>query len=300
MQPDLNRTVHMARRYRRAPNGGCAQWVYMLLGLGGVLLFCCGITLLVPFILPPIDILVIGIDARPNEEIEYARTDSILLLGIGTTRLSLLSIPRDLWIEMPGYGNRPVNTIHREAGLANPGTGPTVLKSSIEASFGVRPERFVRLNFEAFVALVDAVGGVEIDVPRQIIDSFYPTPDGGTQIVRFDPGVQWMDGERALQYARTRHADDDYERGRRQQQVVQALARRLINPLRWPGAAAALLQHIDTDLSPLDIWRIFGPLILFSGSAEQLVIDREYIVSVPGGAAPNYDKLRPWITEHFD
>lgn len=293
------RRVRVPRHYQARRPGGCLAPLFAL----AAALFCCVLSLIVPLLLPPISLLVLGVDARSEggESVEYARTDTILLVGIGRAQVSMLSIPRDLFIEMPGYGQQRANTIHRTAGLENPGSGPRALKDSIALSFGIRaPARFVRLDFEGFTALVDAVGGVQIDVPRALVDNQYPDGQGGTRTVRFEAGLQWMDGETALIYARTRQADDDYARAGRQQQVLRAVAGRLVNPFYWPGVAVALLRYIDTDMSPLDLWRVATPLLLHTGSAETLVIDRSYIRPVAGGAAPDYDRLRPWLRGRFD
>lgn len=297
------RAGHLRRGY--GPGSGCGRWLWIGVGLFGTLTLCCALGFLIPLLIPTggLSILVLGVDARPGEDIEYARTDSILWLGVqpNQTRVSVLSIPRDLFITMPGYDLQRINTIHRTAGLETYGSGPRALKESVGVSFGVTPDRYARLSFEAFAALVDAVGGVEIDVPRTIIDDAYPAPDGtGTISVRFNPGAQQMDGATALIYARTRHADDDYQRAARQQQVLRAVAGKLANPLYWPGALAALLRHVDTDLTPVDLWRV-GPSLLLNGlRAESRVIERGDLVSVPDGARPDYDALRPWISERFE
>jgi LCP family protein required for cell wall assembly len=301
----INRKVFLQRSYGQGQRRvGCGRWLWVAVGFFGTGIFCCALAFIIPLIVPAgvVNILIIGVDARPDEEIEYARTDSILLVGVQPNRMrvSLLSIPRDLYIDMPGYGLQRVNTIHRTAGLDDFGTGPQALKDSIGLSFGVQPGRYVRLGFDAFVALVDAVGGVEVDVPRTIVDDAYPTSDGGTTTVRFNPGLQWMDGTTALIYARTRHADDDYQRAARQQQVLGAVAGKLANPIYWLPASASILRNVDTDLSPFDLWRAAPSLLVNGFRPEHLVIDREYIVSVAGGAAPNYDKLRPWISERFE
>ena len=123
-------------------------------------------------------------------------------------------------------------------------------------------ENTIRLDFNGFVALVDAVGGVDIDVPKLIIDYEYPTIDGGIITVRFDPGVEHMDGERALQYARTRHQDDDYQRAERQQQVIDAVVKKLATPwniARLPAAWRAFRDHTNTDSSAWDMLRWLPP-----------------------------------------
>ena len=193
------------------------------------------------------------------------------------------------------------NYKHNEIGLSDPAN---FASASIQQSFGVGVEHYVRLDFGGFVALVDAVGGVDIDVPKLIIDYEYPTPDGGVMTVRFDPGRQHMDGERALQYARTRHQDDEYHRAGRQQQVIDALVKKLANPLHvttWPRVWRAIQAHTDTDLSTWDMLRIAPGLLLGWPGREQRVLQREDLIGMKAGYwVPNYEQLLPWIEEHFD
>jgi polyisoprenyl-teichoic acid--peptidoglycan teichoic acid transferase len=79
-----------------------------------------------------------------------------------------------------------------------------------------------QLNFAGFSALVDALGGITVDVPKRIVDNAYPTADYGVMRIEFAQGIQRMTGDQALIYARTRHADNDFGRNQRQQQVIQA------------------------------------------------------------------------------
>lgn len=277
----------------------------LVFGLVGVLalLFACAVSMALYVVFPPapLDILVMGLDSRGNEG-RVTRTDSIMLVNIdpGSMDVSLLSIPRDLFIQVPGYGLERINTVNVLAEMEQPGTGPALLARSINENFDVQLDRYVRLDFQAFVAVVDAVGGLEIDVPDPIVDYQFPTADYGTTTVRFDEGVQQMDGETALIYARTRHADDDYRRAERQQQVVTALGKKLLNPTNWPVVWAALQQHVETNVSVFDLLPLIPPILFSGGNYEQLVIDRESIVLWDGYATPDYEALAPWIQAHFD
>lgn len=266
-------------------------------------LFCsCSLLFYVIFPQPPMNILVLGVDSRAGEG-WVTRADSIMLVGIRPQRLqvSLLSIPRDLSIRVPDYGLQRINTVNALGEMEAAGRGPILTASGIQESFGVRSDRYVRLDFNGFVDVVNAVGGVTIDVEHSIVDDFYPTEDYGTMTVRFDPGVQHMDGERALQYARTRYSDDDYRRAGRQQQVLSAVAGKLINPIYWPGVISALNRNVETDLGLFDLLRLGPPVVLSAGRFEQLVIDREYITTTAEGVAvPDYSKLTPWLQGRFN
>ncbi|MBA3871559.1 MAG: LCP family protein [Anaerolineae bacterium] len=265
--------------------------------------FCFGVSLLTYLVFPPpaVNIVVLGTDGRASEGF-LSRTDSIMLVGVKPSqlRLSLLSIPRDLFIEVPGYGSQRINTINLLAEEKQRGTGPALVTEAISQDFGIRLDRYVRLDFNGFVQLVDAVGGITVDVEHTIIDDQYPTENGGVEYVKFDVGVQQMDGKRALIYARTRHADDDYHRAARQQQVISALFAKLVNPIRWPAAIVALRSSIDSNLTIGDLYALVVPALLNRGSYESLVIDRDYIKgSTEGHAVPNYEKLLPWLKDRF-
>lgn len=277
------------------------RWLIFMLFLTPV--FCCGLSFLTYMIFPPyaLNIVVLGTDGRANEGF-LSRTDSIMVLGVKPSqlRLSLFSIPRDVFIDVPGYGAQRINTINLLAEQTQRGAGPHLVMKSIAEDFGISLERYVRLDFNGFVALVDAVGGITIDVEHTIIDDAYPTENGGTEYIKFDIGVQQMDGKRALVYARTRHADDDYHRANRQQQVISALLAKLINPLRWPAALSVFRSSVDTNLTVMDMYTVVLPALLNRGRYEKLVLDRDYIKGTSEGhAVPNYDLVLPWLKERF-
>ena len=175
------------------------------------------------------------------------------------------------------------------------------MSAAIANDYDVEIDRYVRMNFENFTDLIDAVGGISINVERAVEDYAYPTADGGTIALRFDPGWQHMDGERALQYARTRHGDDDYRRADRQQQVMTALSLKLLNPLNWPAVANTLSRSVDTDLTLWDMAKLAPTVVLNAGQFERRVIGREDLSATSGGLTiPNYEALAPWIRERFD
>jgi LCP family protein required for cell wall assembly len=112
---------------------------------------------------------------------------------------------------------------------------------------GQHVDAVAQINFDGFAKVIDVLGGVDIDVPTHIIDDEYPTPDFGTTRIEFKPGVQHMDGATALIYARTRHADSDFGRAERQQQVLRAIAAELRRrgPLGQAWLAPGLLGGLD-------------------------------------------------------
>ena len=121
---------------------------------------------------------------------------------------------------------------------------------------GAPIDRYLLVGLQGVREIVDAAGGVEIDVDEPIHDGAYPTDDYGTIVVDIPAGRQTMDGETALRYARTRHQDSDFGRVARQQRVLLALRNRLLQPINWwraPAVLAAVQRTTHTDLGPLDL-----------------------------------------------
>lgn len=186
------------------------------------------------------NILVVGVDIRRDRPEEGVRSDTLMVVRLDGRGgwLNLLSIPRDTQIDLPERGPSKINAAYAYGYLnaatlygadTTPEQGGMALAAETVSSFlnldqrGMRVDYIVQIDFDGFAALIDALGGITIDVPRRIVDDAYPTPDYGTMRVEFEPGLQRMDGARALMYARTRHADSDFGRTERQQQVVQAI-----------------------------------------------------------------------------
>ncbi len=288
--------------YKQSNKRGRIGLLLLMLALAAF--FCTGFSTVLYLVFPPphLDILILGLDDRSDESFA-GRTDAILLLGVDPARLevNLLSLPRDLFLDVPGYGMQRINTINVLGEQEETGGGPALLAASIFQNFSIETDRYLRLDFKGFVALINAVGGIMIDVERVIVDDVYPAPDGGTIQVRFESGYQYMDGERALIYARTRHADDDYHRASRQQQVLAALSDKLRNPRYWPEAWRILSSAMDTNLTIGDILAIAPPMALNAGRFNQLVVNRDYILGTASGyAVPNYEAIAPWLEGRFE
>lgn len=227
-------------------------------------------------------VLILGSDARPDEIKLGAvgRTDTLLLLVAdrATPRLAMVSIPRDLWVAIPGHGQERVNAAF-ELG------GSQTAKQTVSNLLSQRVDRYAVIGLQGVRDVVDAVGGVDITVAQAIHDDAYPTDDYGFQTVDIPAGRQHMDGDTALKYARTRHQDSDFGRIARQQQVVAAVRTALLSPVNWPRipvVAAALGQAIHTDLSPLDAIAVGAAALRQSGDPDRLVIDTTLVTPITG------------------
>jgi LCP family protein required for cell wall assembly len=173
-----------------------------------------------------LNILVVGIDRRPEGGDQNADVIIIAHLDLISKRVAAVSIPRDLLVTVPGIGDDKINSAYNYGVKNDPKNevaGIAKVRDTIEDVFGVPIDGYVLVDFSGFQQVVDAVGGVDNNVPYEIVDPEYPTADNGTETVTFHAGMQHMDGERALKYVRTRHADSDDGRRERQMQVLQAL-----------------------------------------------------------------------------
>ena len=183
------------------------------------------------------------------------RTDSILVAGIDPVNRHVVfaSLPRDtIDVPLPSGGvfrQQKVNAYYDYV-AANPAKFPQgpgrATADMMQGLLGIRIDYYAVTTFAGFTRLVDAMGGVQIIVPKTIIDPAYQLPSGQVGI-RFNPGPQVMNGARALVYARTRHADSDFERSRRQQAILIAAGQKLTaNPLLLPALLAAA-SNLVTD-----------------------------------------------------
>jgi LCP family protein required for cell wall assembly len=176
-------------------------------------------------------LLLMGIDQRPGvEDNQQAyRTDSLIVVNIDPTgkQAAILAIPRDLLVSIPGFGEAErINTANFLGELnAYPGGGPALAAATVERNLGIHIDHYVLVNFDAFlsVANVLAPNGTEVCIDRPIEDPNYPDNAYGFIQVEFAEGCQRLDAERLLQYARIRHSDGDFDRSRRQLDIIRAL-----------------------------------------------------------------------------
>lgn len=254
-----------------------------------------------------ITMLLLGADRRPEEYIARPRTDTIMLLMIDPEVgvASILSIPRDLYVEIPGYGLNRVNTAYVLG-------GGDLAMQTIEYNLGVQVDHYALIDFEGFITLVDEIGGIDIYVPATINDTSYPDMDYGYDPFYIEAGQHHLDGETALKYARTRHADNDFYRAERQQAVLFAIRDRVLslNLLpqliqRAPALYSTLSDSIQTNFT-------LDQMIELAGMVQDIerdnirsgVIDSDYTVGyvTPEGAQvliPDRDKIGPLLDEVF-
>lgn len=203
-----------------------------------------------------VTVLILGSDRRPGET-SPSRTDTIMLANIDPLRqrIALLSLPRDMIVEIPGYGYGRINSAYVYGNMnTDPATGMALARTTISRLIDTPIDYAVLVDFEGFIGLIDAIGGIDIDVPEPLYDNAYPTMDYGYMEIYFEAGPQHMDGARALEYARIRHADSDFQRIRRQQSIVvqvveQLSSKNIVVALdQAVTASAALRGYVWTDM----------------------------------------------------
>jgi LCP family protein required for cell wall assembly len=172
----------------------------------------------------------------------------------GSKHVSLLSVPRDLWVSVPGEGEDRINTaFFRGQGYDVKNGGPGLAALTVEYNLGVPIDYWATIDFQGFVQIIDTLGGIDVNVPNEIVDNEYPDSSYGTFVLTIPAGQQHMDGERALQYARTRHSSSDFERARRQQQIILAVRDKVLSPQvlpKLPRLIQACLAALTTNADP--------------------------------------------------
>lgn len=241
------------------------------------------------------NVLVLGIDRTP-EGSAVGRSDTMILLGIQplTGQVNMLSIPRDLWVPIPGYGESRVNAAHAWGEAAQPGGGPRLAASTVSQNLGVHVGYTLRIRLEGFPDVIDALGGVDVDLSQ---------PAAG-----YPAGRHHLDGTQALAFVRDRSGDDFFRQAHGQLFVV-SLVKKLLNPLTWlriPGAMLALAQTVDTNI-PVWAWPRLGIAltrgVLFDG-LQAVVLPRTAVnpwVTADGAQVllPDWNQILPLVREMF-
>ncbi|HLF74637.1 MAG TPA: LCP family protein, partial [Anaerolineales bacterium] len=241
------------------------------------------------------NILLLGTDDSP-ERGAAGRTDTIILTTVVPLRpyVGMLSIPRDLWVTVPGVGEQRINTAYFFAESNQPGSGPQAAMQTIRANFGVPVRYYAVIHMLGLVPVIDALGGVDIQLDTSM---------GG-----LPAGVHHLDGSRALAFVRERSSGDDFSRMQRAQILLFAAFGKILDPSYWPDLPAFLLslgQVIDTNI-PVWQWpRLsFALLRALLFGIDSQAISREMVTpfQTSQGAqvlAPKWEIIRPLLKDMF-
>ena len=251
-----------------------------------------------------VNFLLIGADRSLGTSF---RTDTLLIavLRPNEGQVSLISVPRDLWVLIPGYENQRINTAYQRGGAE-------LLKETILYNLGIRIDHTAMVDFDGFRQIVDTLGGVDVPVAcaytdwRLIDPSYDPYNENNWHLYTTGPGLIHMDGDLALWYARSRQKSNDFDRGRRQQEVLRSLfsqALRADTLSRIPELYNDLRSTVETDLGLGDLLQlaVYAPKMT-NADIRSYYIRPPYVSGwmTPGGASvllPNEGALQQMLTE---
>ncbi len=241
------------------------------------------------------NLLILGIDySQANDFV--GRSDTLLLATIKPFRpyVGAVSIPRDLWVTIPGIGENRINTAHFFAEAESAGNGPRKVSETINGIFGIDAGYFIRFRFEDFIKVIDAMGGVNIALSE---------PMAGYKI-----GEHHLNGRKALAFARNRLGSDDFFRMERNQLVIKSAIKELIKPINWwriPGVISAVWKSVDTNI-PAWLWPRLGFTFAWVGpeGIDFHTIDREMVTpfTTDQGASvllPDWASILPMVNGVF-
>ncbi|MBT4856972.1 LCP family protein [Candidatus Uhrbacteria bacterium] len=206
-----------------------------------------------------INLLLLGIGGSGHAGPELTDTIIFSSLQPSTSDVAMLSIPRDLAVPIPGYGYRKINSANAYGELEEKGQGPEWLSTIIEDLLNQEVHYYVKVDFDGFVDLIDAVDGVDVYVETAFTDYTYPTDDYLVKTVSFEQGWTHMDGETALMFSRSRHGTNgegsDFARAARQQKILLSVKDQvlststLLNPGRLDRVIETFQDNVTTNMS---------------------------------------------------
>ena len=271
-----------------------------------------------PTPLPPltnnetVNFLLIGSDKRPGGSF---RTDTMVLVILWPKegQVSMISIPRDLWIYIPTVGMQRINTAYQSGQVYGyEGGGPGLLRATIEYNLGIRIDHTAMVEFDGFRRIVDTLGGINVPVSCPYTDwhlidpSYDPNNADNWSLFTIQPGIDHMDGDLALWYARSRLKSSDFDRGRRQQEVLRAIFNQALSTdslARIPQLYNDFSSTITTDLGLGDLLKLalYAPK-LTNANIRSYYLRPPYVTAwvTPGGAdvlLPNQPTLEQLLIE---
>lgn len=189
-------------------------------------------------------------------------TDTVMIMSLDTAhkKISLLSLPRDLYVEVPkNHVFMKINSVYQYS--LNQEKGAALIQETVEEITGLPLHYFLIIDFDGFEKVIDALGGINVNVERDIYDPRYPGPNYSYETFELKKGLQTLDGKTALKYVRERHNDPegDFGRAKRQQQVIQAVKnkafsiRTFMNALALNELLNVLGENIKTNIAPDEI-----------------------------------------------
>lgn len=211
-----------------------------------------------------INILLLGMGGEGHPGPYLTDTIMLVSLRLSDNKVSMVSIPRDLSAPIPGYGWRKINNANHFGEMQEKGQGAEFASQTISEIFDIPIHYYVRVDFSGFEQLINELGGIDVHVDTAFSDSQFPTDNYGYQKVTFAEGWQTMDGQTALNYARSRHGtngqNSDFARSKRQQKVLQAVKEKALSFntfLSYRKISALFELYQDKVATNLEPWEMF-------------------------------------------
>jgi len=255
-----------------------------------------------------INIVLLGSDRRPGWDEWHTDVVQVLSVHPSAPAVTVLSIPRDLYVYVPDFWMSRINFADMYGELYHyDGGGPALVQQTLLYNLGIPVDHYVRVDFDGFIGIVDILGGIEIPVHCRLEDHWpYPDENGEYPIKVLEPGVHHVDGETALWYARSRKTSSVFARERRQQQVLEAIWRksRSLDVLpRLPQLWNQYRHMVVTDLDLVDMVRLAEVgLRLNSRNVRTCSIGYRHVIpwTTPKGGnvfLPNWEEIGPLVAE---
>lgn len=200
--------------------------------------------------------LILGTDHRPGWT--NWRTDVVMVVGVdrANNRAAVFSIPRDLYVQIPGYGWGRINQVDYLGERANPGGGPALVSQVLEKTLGISTNHWVRVRMDGFIDLVNAVGGVTVHLDCPFYEPIFNLSTNSWDYFALPPGDVWLDGDMAYWFVRLRYRESDIGRNQRQREFLWALRNQVVQTnllIRFPQLYAAFQNMLTTDMNPFEI-----------------------------------------------
>ena len=238
-------------------------------------------------------VMIMGVDERDGD---VGRSDTLMIAAVDPKQkqASLLSVPRDTRVKIKGHGFDKVNAAYAYG-------HEKLTQDTVENLLGVNIEHYVIINTKSFAKIIDALGGIDIDVPKRM---HYEDPydDDGGLLIDFQPGMQHMDGAKAITYVRYRDEEGDLGRIRRQQDFIKACIDKMVSPAvipKLPGIIREVMGSIKTDLSFRQLLELAGTLkeSKSNGLKTDMVPGRPLYIDGVSYWIPDLTKIRTTVAE---
>jgi LCP family protein required for cell wall assembly len=256
----------------------------------------------------PFTLLLLGSDDDLKFDPNHVLTQSMILVRVDptTSQVTMLSLPRDLWVPLSTGGVDRIDTAYSYGGAA-------AAVSTVEHDFNVKVDQYAWIGLKGLIQVIDLVGGVDVPTMNPVMDDYYPADINtsnpyGYYRVAVLPGPQHLDGPHSLEYVRSRHSDlrGDFGRSARQQQVLLALRDRVkrVSPTDLPAFGGALSGEFKTSLTLAQMAALLPVAArIQAGAVAQVVLQGDYtdatVIDGQDVLLPNWSLILPLVSQHF-